>query len=243
MDKNKISTSAVDLWLLGDRPLIMHNLSVSEKNALLMPGKRVTREFQSPKQDFNESLYKYENDTHQTRLRLPSAALKSAMIDAAWSLAKPKREALLKCFWLEDQWMDVYGEPKVLATVIRYVHNTTPALRVAAVLPKWCCHARARFIDGEISLKTLLRVLSDAGVLIGLGSGRRSGNFARPPGAAEPYGTFIGLDGAAADKRLKTLTRKWGREAQDKAIATAKPYDKFTDGVLRAHDALRIRAA
>ena len=126
--------------------------------------------------------------------------------------------------WVEDDYVDLYGIPQLYMAVVRSAGiNRTPDVRTRAIVPAWCCKISVTYVVPQLSADTIVRLLSAAGLLNGVGDGRQEkGAFS--------FGQFVlvGRDDEAVD----TLMRTCGMAAQDGALESPTYYDQETEELL-----------
>src|SRR5579863_7996326 len=87
-----ITTGSVKVGIIGTRPLIFNRMAEKAKRELLLPKGRKTAADRAatlkhdPISEYRNSVYRYADDAHPTRLCFPAPAFKGAMMTAALDL-------------------------------------------------------------------------------------------------------------------------------------------------------------
>ena len=113
----------------------------------------------------------------------------------------------------------------------------TPDIRTRAYLPRWCAEVEIAFVTPTLSAHSIVSLLSNAGVIIGLG------DFRQEKGAGS-FGTFAvaGEDLGEWELPWQAITKE-GRTVQKKAMAKPEAADEETAELLEILAEERIRRA
>lgn len=218
----------VEVWLKGITPLILHRLAAKARRELLYPrGRRGKAERQQslkhdPISEYRDSMHIRRGTRSPTRLVFPSSSVKAAIADAALETAGTNRSQIGRLVWVQGMECDLFGVPELYMTVVRSADiGKTPDIRTRAILPQWCLKASIEFVQPQLSEQSLFRLLSNGGVIIGLGDFRQQkgkGNF----------GQFQ----VSTETDCRSIIQDGGRAAQDKAIDTPACFDADTEELL-----------
>ena len=229
----KINQGSIDVFVVGESPLICHRMTEKGARELLMPkGKKTAAEKASslkhdPLAEFRASPYTSTAAEAPTRIQLMSTMFKQAMMTAALDLPGTKKAQIGRLVYVEGERVDVYGLPKVLMAITRSADfNNTPDVRTRAILPRWACRITVKFVRPNLRETDIANLLAAAGVTAGVGDWRvekGSGNYGRFRLASE--------DDPAL---LKILNE--GRAAQDAALENPEVYNEETGELLSWFD-------
>ena len=232
----------VTLKLIGVTPFYFNAMSVKVKRDLLLGGGRKTAaEKRSikhhPEQEFRDSVYRMPDGP--TLLGFPAPGVKGAMATAALETAGVTKSSVNRLVFLPEQKIKIWGKPFLKMDVVRSADmNKTPDVRTRAYLPRWCSEIDIAFIAPTLSVHSIVSLLSNAGVVCGLG------DFRQEKGKGS-CGTFAvageGL-GEWADYWLEVTAE--GREVQEAALADPETADDETAELLAFYtDEVQRRAA
>ena len=216
----------VTLTLVGMTPLYFNAMSVKAKRTLLLGGGKKTaaekREIKhDPEQEFRDSVYR--QPTGETLLCFPAPGIKGAMATAALETPGVTKTSVQRLIFLPQQRVNVWGRPLLKMDVVRSADmNKTPDVRTRAFLPRWVAEVDIAFVSPTLSAHSVVSLLSNAGVIVGIG------DFRQEKGRGS-FGTFAvtGEDGGEwAD--LIAEVKQEGRLAQEHALAVPEMADDET---------------
>lgn len=215
------------VWLRGRTPLICNRMAAKAMRELLLPRGRkgkAERE-QSLKHD---PLNEYRNSVTvrvgngPTRLQFSSPAVKGAMASAALETKGTSKSQIGRLVWVEGYSCDLYGVPKLHMAVVRSADmNKTPDVRTRAILPEWCMPVEITFVKPQMSEQTVMQLLSNGGIIIGIGDFRQEkgkGNF----------GQFE----VVTEAECKEIIKGGGLKAQDEALEHPECFDADAEELL-----------
>jgi hypothetical protein len=218
----------VEVGVLGLTPYIANRLSEKAKHELLVPrGPRNNAERKAtlkhePLVEFNSAPYVLEEGP--TRLAVPAAAFKKAMMSAAVDLPDASKAQIGRLVWVQGYRLPMFGIPKLFMAIVRQAGiQGAPDVRTRALLPAWGCRLSIRFLMPNLTEKAIVNLLSTAGFTIGVGDWR-------PEKGSGTFGQFrlCELD----DPDFLKVTKDGARKAQVKAMEVAEPYDTETAELL-----------
>ena len=115
--------------------------------------------------------------------------------------------------------------------------NKTPDVRSRAFLPVWGAEVEIQFIVPQLSITSVVTLLANAGILIGIGDYRQE----KGKGA---FGSFRVLGEGEADAEWDSLVADHGREAQLAALESPQFADADTADLMGFFEGeVRRRAA
>ena len=213
----------VNCLIRGTSPLIFNAMSNKAKHELLLPRGRKTAADKAqmlkhdPRAEFRDSVYRYLDDEHPTRLKFPSSAFKQVLGTAALEVPGAKKAQIGRLTWVEGSHVDIYGIPMLYMDIVRSADIAkTPDVRTRARLEEWCAIISVSFAMPTLTEKAIVRLMAAGGMIAGIGDHRQE------KGSAS-FGQYCLVD--AEDKQCKKLMAEAGREAQDAALAAAEPVD------------------
>lgn len=231
----KVEAGAATVRLVGTTPLIYNCMSEKARRELLFPEKktRASRETtmkHDPVREYRDSIYHIAEGSAPTSLGMPNSAFKGALEAAAKRIPGVVGEDVKQLISVDSEHMygnliPVYGVPQLLMSVVRNAGFTkTPDIRTRAIVPKWCCEIRIRFIKPQLGEQAIGNLISAAGIFVGIG------DFRQEKGAGN-YGLFS-TGGSAAE--FAALVKSGGRAAQQRAIEAPTPqcYDVESERLL-----------
>jgi hypothetical protein len=235
----QIDRGTVTYLVKGDTPLIFNQINTKARRELLLPaGKKNAAEKQAsikhdPVPEYRESVYRFDDDKHPTRLYLPSAAFKGSMCTAALDLPGTKKSQIGRLVWVEGDKTEIYGLPSLFMRIVRQADiNRTPDVRTRAILPRWCAKVTVSFVKPILGAVQISNLLAAGGVFVGVG------DYRQEKGRMD-YGRFslVGQN----DEELRDIMANEGRAAQDEALERADPYDVETRELLDWYVEERLR--
>ncbi len=222
-----LKVGSVQVWIRGRTPLICNRMAGKAMRELLCPRGRkgkAERE-QSLKHDpLNEYRNSMSTRTGKgpTRIVFPSPAIKGAIATAALETKGTSKTQIGRLVWVDGFSCDLYGVPKLHMAVVRSADmNKTPDVRTRAILPEWCICVTIRYVKPQMSEKTLFQLLSNGGIIIGIGDFRQEkgkGNF----------GQFE----VVTEAECKSIIASGGMKAQDEAIKSPECFDADTEELM-----------
>lgn len=177
----------VKLRLIGTTPMYMNSMSIKAKRSLLIGGGKKTAAEKKdikhdPEQEFRDSAHK--KSTGDTLLCFPAPGVKSAMATAALETAGVTKSSVQRLIFLPEQKIQVWGKPYLKMDVVRSADmNRTPDIRTRCYLPRWVAEVNIAYTMPTLSAHSIVSLLSNAGVVVGLG------DFRQEKGRGS-YGTF-----------------------------------------------------
>lgn len=177
----------IRLRLIGTTPMYMNNMSIKAKRDLLLGGGKKTaaekKELKhDPEREFRDSAHK--QDFGETLLCFPAPGVKSAMATAALETPGVTKSSVQRLIFLPQQKINVWGKPYLKMDVVRSADmNRTPDIRTRCYLPRWVAEVDIAYVTPTLSAHAIISLLSNAGVVVGLG------DFRQEKGRGS-YGTF-----------------------------------------------------
>jgi len=218
IEQMQVGVAAVNI--VGTSPMIFNAMSAKARHELLLPRgrKSVAEKAQTLKHDplseYVNSCYRRIGDG-ETRIIFPAAAFKSAMCNAALEVQGAKKAQIGRLVWVEGDYVDVYGVPKLMMSVVRSADmNKTPDIRTRAIIRDWACTIRVRHVMPTLSYIAVARLLETAGMVIGVG------DFRQEKGKGN-YGQFRVADAS----EIAAIKKGGGIKQQDAAFKTPECYD------------------
>lgn len=231
----------VTLRMIGTTPLYFNAMSAKAKRTLLIGGGKKTaaekKELKhDPEQEFRDSVYRQPGGP--TLLGFPAPGVKGAMATAALETPGVTKTSVQRLIFLPQQRINIWGKPFLKMDVVRSADmNKTPDVRTRAFLPRWCAEVDIAFVTPTLSVHSVVSLLANAGVIVGIG------DFRQEKGRGS-YGTF-----AVAGDDLGDWSDYWsdvtaeGRAVQEAAMAEPEFADEETEELMAMLDDERLRRA
>ncbi len=231
----------VTLRMIGTTPLYFNAMSAKAKRTLLIGGGKKTaaekKELKhDPEQEFRDSVYRQPGGP--TLLGFPAPGVKGAMATAALETPGVTKTSVQRLIFLPQQRVNIWGKPFLKMDVVRSADmNKTPDVRTRAFLPRWCAEVDIAFVTPTLSVHSVVSLLANAGVIVGIG------DFRQEKGRGS-YGTF-----AVAGDDLGDWSDYWsevtaeGRAVQEAAMADPEFADEETAELMEMLSDERIKRA
>lgn len=233
----------VTLRIIGTTPFYFNAMSAKAKRSLMIGGGKKTaaekREIKhNPEQEYRDSVYRQPNG--DTLLCFPAPGIKAAMATAALETAGVTKSSVQRLIFLPQQRVNIWGKPQLKMDIVRSADmNKTPDVRTRAFLPRWCAEVDIAFVTPTLSAHSIVSLLSNAGVVCGIG------DFRQEKGKGS-YGTFAvaGTDDMGDWQSMWDEISAEGRDAQQAALDDPEYADQETADLMEMMEEERlIRAA
>lgn len=238
----KIDQVRLKARILFRTPLIMNRLPKKAREQLLIPPppKNKAARQQTLKHDpiseYRDSVYRCRDPKSPTLVHLPNGAFKKAIAQAAIDIPGATKAQIGRLVSLSDPTVHLYGVPYLYTAVVRQAGiNRTPDIRTRAIFPQAACEITIAFIRQLINEGDLVRLLSAAGIITGIGDGRtEKGTF--------DYGQFVVVEPDSSElAEWQSIVSKQGRAVQEAALQTPQAYDEDTEEMLAYFQAELVR--
>lgn len=214
----------VTLRMIGTTALYYNAMSAKVKHGLQVGTAKKTsaqkREVKhNPEQEFRDTMYRQA--TGPTMLYFPAPGVKAAMATAALETAGVTKSSVNRLIFLPQPRINVWGKPLLKCDVVRSADiNKTPDIRTRAYLPRWCAEVDIAFITPTLSVRSIVSLLANAGVIIGIG------DFRQEKGKGS-FGTFRVIGTEDQDDEWDEIVAE-GRAVQEAAAAEPEWADDET---------------
>lgn len=227
---DKLKQGRITLRLIGNTPLYMNSMSVKARRDLATgAGKKTAAQKKemkhNPEEEFRASAYR--RDDGETLLCFPAPGIKSAMATAALETGGVTKSSVNRLIFLPQQHVPIWGTPYLKMDIVRSADiNRTPDVRTRAYIPRWCSEVDIAFIQPTLSSQSIISLLSNAGVVVGIG------DFRQEKGRGS-FGTF-----SVAASDMGEWQEQWdeitamSRSVQEDAMMAAEPWDQETRELL-----------
>lgn len=212
----RLNQGVARLRIVGTEPLIQNRMAAKAKRTLLVGGGRKTKAERAALK--HDPLAEYRDSAEiakdgPTALGLRVVAIKAAMCTAALETAGITKTSAQRLIFMPGELAPVYGTPQLRMDVVRSADmNKTPDIRTRCFVPRWCAEFEVRFISPQLSVHSVVSLLCNAGVLVGVGDGRQEkGKMS--------FGSFRVLGEGDDDAEWDDLVANHGRGAQEAALA------------------------
>lgn len=230
----RVDTGRVTACIKGTQPLICNRMSQKAKRGLIQPRQAMSRAEKGHTrkhdvyEEFRESPVVLPAGA-PTLLAVPAPAFKGALRGAALRTPGGNKTEIGQMTWIAGYDVPVYGIPQLFMSVVRNSDIArTPDVRTRAILPRWACQVEISFVQPMLNETTVLTLLSNAGVLMGIGDYRQekgAGNF----------GAFELTNPDDAD--YLDILATGAREAQLQALTDPEPFNEETEDLLKWYEA------
>lgn len=203
------------LRIIGTTPMFQNRMSNKAKHTLLVGGGRKTRAERlnikhNPVEEFRDSAEPIPDGP--TALGLRVTAVKGAMCTAALETPGITKTSAYRLLFVPGDLVPLYGTPQLRMDVVRSADMAkTPDIRSRCYLPKWGAEIELRYVTPQMSLSTVVAMLCNAGVVVGVG------DFRQEKGKGS-FGTFRVVGADQDDAEWDDLVLNHGREAQLAAL-------------------------
>lgn len=231
----------ITLTLVGMTGFYFNAMSAKAKRSLLIGGGKKSaaekRELKhDPEAEFRDSVYRLPSG--ETLLGFPSPGVKGAMATAALETKGVKKTEVNRLVFMPEQKIRMWGKPYLKMDVVRSADmNKTPDVRTRAFLPRWVATVDIAFVTPTLSAHSVIALLANAGVIVGLG------DFRQEKGKGS-YGTFAvtGPDGGEYADLIAEIKHE-GRSVQERALAEPECADDETRELMAMLRQERMRRA
>jgi len=224
-----VKQSVAHLRIVGTMPLYQNRMAAKSKQELLVGGKKKSKAERAvikhdPLQEFRDSAEILPGGP--TALGLNVIAVKASMSTAALETAGVTKAAAQRLLFVPGTFAALYGTPMLKMDVVRSADiNRTPDIRTRAYLPQWCAQVEVRFVTPQLSAQSVVNLLCNAGILVGVGDFRQE----KGKGA---FGSFRVLGEGQDDDEWNDLVKNHGRKPQAAALANPQYADRDTEDLM-----------
>lgn len=221
--------ASAKLRIIGTTGLFQNRMSSKVKQGLLVgtrkKGKADRVEIKhDPVREYRDSMEILPNGP--TSLGLRVVAVKGAMCTAALETPGLTKTSAQRLLFMPGDFTPLYGTPTLRLDVVRSADiNRTPDVRSRAFLPKWGAEIDIQFITPQLGVASVVSLLCNAGVLIGVGDYRQE----KGKGA---FGSFRVLGEGEKDPEWDDLVKNHGRKSQEAAIKSPQFADRDTEDLM-----------
>lgn len=174
----KLELATMQITLIGDSPLICHAWAAKQKKAMLdkqMKKAKQAKEAKSPEDDYEQSLYRFQDG----RYGFPAVAFKSAAVSAC-RFADAKMTEMRGAFHVVGELVPIEGEPTPREDMVR-VGMGTADIRYRGEFQQWRATLTIQFNTRAVSAEVIVNLFNLAGFGVGIGEWRpeRNGSYGR----------------------------------------------------------------
>lgn len=235
-----LKRASVRLRIIGATPLFQNRMANKVKEGLLVGTKKKTKAERveikhDPVREFRNSAEVLKSGP--TALGLRVVAIKAAMCSAALETPGVTKASTQKLLFMPGDFFHLYGTPMLRMDVVRSADiNRTPDVRSRAFLPKWGAEVEIQYIVPQLSAQSVVTLLANAGVLIGVGDFRQE----KGKGA---FGSFRVIGTDQKDAEWDDLVANHGRAAQVAALEEPEYADQDTADLMEFFRGETLRRA
>lgn len=233
--------SSIKVRIIGTTPLFQNRMANKAIHTLLVGGgKKSNAEKKEIKHNPPEE---YRNSAEQVRggptaLGLRVVAVKGAMATAALETPGLTKTSVQRLIFMPGDTVPLYGTPQLRMDIVRSADVAkTPDVRTRAYLPKWGAEIEIQYVIPQLSARSVVNMLTNAGIIVGVGDYRQE----KGKGA---YGCFRVIGSSDSDPEWDDLVANHGRPAQEVALAEPEYANDETAELMEFfHGEVRRRAA
>ncbi len=224
---------SVKLRIVGVTPMFQNRMAAKVKGVLLVGGGKKTKAERAgikhnPLEEYRDSAEVLRSGP--TALGLKVTAVKGAMSTAALETPGMTKTSAYRLLFMPGDHVPLYGTPQLRMDVVRSADmNKTPDVRTRAFLPQWGAEIEISYIVPQLSAASVVTLLCNAGVLIGVGDFRQE----KGKGA---FGSFRVIGDGEQDDEWDDLVANHGRVIQEAALATPEYADDDTRDLMAFFD-------
>jgi len=222
-----LRVGSMQIWLKGLTPLICNRMAGKAQRELLFPTGPLSKAAKEQRLK-HDPVAEYRNSMSlragkgPTRIVFPAPAVKGSMATAALETKGTNKTQIGRLVWVKDYSVDVYGVPELFMAIVRMADkNKTPDVRTRAILKEWCIPATIQFVKPQMNEQSILQLLSNGGIIIGIGDFRQEkgkGNF--------------GQFSVSTKEGCAGIIKAAGMKQQDAAIKSPRCFDADTEELL-----------
>ena len=220
------------LRIIGTTPLFQNRMAAKAMQTLLVGGRKKTAADRV--QIKHDPLREYRDAAEilsggPTALGLKVTAIKGAMCTAALETAGVTKTSAQRLLFIPGDYAPLYGTPQLRLDIVRSADiSRTPDIRARPFLPQWGAEFELRYITPQFSLASVVALLCNAGVLIGVG------DFRQEKGKGS-FGTFRVVGHEQEDEEWTDLVTNHGRIAQETALQAPQCANQETAELMEFH--------
>lgn len=186
----KLDIRTIGVPIVGITELIVHRWSEKAKKQMLRKqmGKPVTKPAKNPEEDYEATIYRFEDES----IGFPAIAFKAALVDACRYFDNLAMTDARQAIFVEgtpgkdgDSLVAIEGEPRMREDMVR-LKSGVADIRYRAGFLKWKATLSITFNAGLISPEMLINLVEAAGFGVGVGEWRPSA----PRGKSGTFGRF-----------------------------------------------------
>lgn len=236
-----LKRASTKLRIIGTTPLFQNRMSEKMRQYFVVGGGKKTKAEKAGIK--HDPLTEYRNSAEvlqdgPTALGLRVVAVKAAMITAALETPGLTKSSTQRLLFMPGDHVPLYGTPQLRMDIVRSADIAkTPDMRTRAYLPKWGAEIEIQYIVPQLSAMSVVSLLCNAGVLIGVG------DFRQEKGKGS-FGCFRVLGDGEDDDEWNELVAHHGRAAQEEALAAPEYANEETSELMAFYEEeLKRRAA
>ncbi len=236
-----LKRASTRLRIIGTTPLFQNRMSEKMRQYFLAGGGKKTKAERAAIKHDPIAEYRSSAETlpdGPTALGLRVVAVKAAMITAALETPGLTKSSTQRLLFMPGDHVPLYGTPQLRLDIVRSADMAkTPDIRSRAFLPKWGAEIEVQYIIPQLSAMSVISLLCNAGVLIGVG------DFRQEKGKGS-FGCFRVIGDGEDDDEWNELVAHHGRAAQEKALAAPEYANEETAELMEFYQSeIKRRAA
>jgi hypothetical protein len=236
-----LKRASARLRIIGITPMFQNTMSEKMRQYFLAGGGKKTKAEKvgikhDPLTEFRNSAEVIQSGP--TALGLKVVAVKSAMAEAALETPGVTKTSTQRLLFMPGEHAALYGTPQLRMDIVRSADAAkTPDMRTRCFLPRWGAEIEVQFITPQLSVVSVVTLLCNAGILIGVG------DFRQQKGKGS-FGCFRVLGEGEQDAEWDDLVANHGRDAQLAALEDPEYANEETANLMEFYEKeARRRAA
>lgn len=167
-----VESQKMDIWVIGDTPLLCHKFSESMIQEILdkQTGDKPTkigRKPKDPEQEYIDSMYYLPNGEYG----FPAANFKQSVVGACRNVDGLSMVRAKTLFFVLGDILKLYGNPRMRRDVVR-LNGKSADIRFRGEFPKWAIKLSIKMAVGGLSPTQMAGLLQLAGQTQGVGDWR-----------------------------------------------------------------------
>ena len=169
----------VTVAIVGTTGFFSNRMAAKAKRTLMLGGKKKTAAEKvdikhRPREEYRDSM-SIDREFHEhSNVYYPATAIKQAMTTAALSVPGIYKTSVQRLIYIPEQRIPIFGVPRLHMGIMRSADQKhTPDVRTRAFFPEWATTVTIGFIRPELTETSVLTLLSNAGMIAGIGDSRQ----------------------------------------------------------------------
>lgn len=229
-----LTQARIPIVVVGTTPLIMHEYSRTDVEALTYPpqrknsAERAASMKHNPREEYRSAMSVTWDPESPTRLMVKREMFKAAICDAALDIPGATKAQIGRLVSIRMHQIPLYGIPRIRHDAVRNSDmKRTPDIRFRPIIEEWCAKFDLYYTIPLLNAHTVASLVVAAGMIRGIGDWRvqkGSGDFGQWRVTDED------------DEEYQAIVAAHNIEAQDAALENPEPYSEQTRDLLQWFD-------